>query len=362
MENIQWERVAAIFLSVTLGSVALYLLLRYAFPVLLPFLIAYLVSLMIRPIAKKLSRILHLPRKLIACLLLLFLILGGAYLLWTLLTRLISEAVALLEQLLTGGVFSATLESVQNWFASVSERFGINFLANREELDKALVELLRTSLTSLASSLPDIITALVSSLPSFFLLVVITLVAGFYLCMDGEHITQSTLELLPSALQKKLFSVRMAFKSIFKRYLKAYLYLFLLTFLLLYVGLLILGVEYALLLAFLIALADLLPIIGVGTVMLPWGILLLLQKNFYVGFGLLILYLAISLVRQIAEPRFIGKSLGLHPLATLLASYAGLTLFGFFGMLLAPIALSLVKGIYSSVFVEQSKNPKENNA
>ena len=101
---------------------------------------------------------------------------------------------------------------------------------------------------------------------------------------------------------------------------------------------------------FLIALADLLPVIGVGSIMIPWGLILLLQKNYYIGFGLLILYLIISLVRQIAEPRIIGKSLGLHPLLALLASYAGLTLFGFWGMLFSPIATILIKVVFLSFF------------
>ena len=138
-----------------------------------------------------------------------------------------------------------------------------------------------------------------------------------------------------------------AMRDIFRRYIKAYGILLAMTFALLLVGFWTLRVEYAFLLAFLIALADLLPVIGVGTVLIPWGIVMLLQKQFYLGFGLLILYLVISLVRQVAEPKVLGKSLGLHPLLTLFATYVGFTLFGLLGMILAPVAALLAKRLLS---------------
>ena len=104
-----------------------------------------------------------------------------------------------------------------------------------------------------------------------------------------------------------------------------------------------------------IALADLLPIIGVGTILIPWGIVMLLQKNFYLGFGLLILYLVISLIRQVAEPKVLGKSLGLHPLLTLFATYVGFSLFGLLGMILAPILLLIVKRLLKEERCENKK-------
>ena len=117
----------------------------------------------------------------------------------------------------------------------------------------------------------------------------------------------------------------------------------------LFIGLLILGVEYAFLLALLVAIADLLPVIGVGTVMVPWSVILLLGRNFYLGFGILILYLAIELMRQITEPKLVGKSLGLHPLLMLFSTYAGFYLFGLLGMILAPILTLFAKNLLSTL-------------
>ena len=129
-----------------------------------------------------------------------------------------------------------------------------------------------------------------------------------------------------------------------------------LTFGELLIGFLILGVDYAFLLALIIAVLDMLPVLGVGTVLIPWALVALLQKNFYLGFGLVILYLVMLVLRQIAEPKLLGKSLGLHPLLTLFASYAGFRLFGFLGMLAGPVVATLIKNALPAVhFSEKGK-------
>ena len=94
---------------------------------------------------------------------------------------------------------------------------------------------------------------------------------------------------------------------------------------------------------------DMLPVLGVGTVLVPWALVAFFQRNFYLGFGLTVLYLVMLILRQIAEPKLLGKSLGLHPLLTLFAGYAGFRLFGFFGMLAGPVVATLVKNALPSI-------------
>ena len=118
------------------------------------------------------------------------------------------------------------------------------------------------------------------------------------------------------------------------------------TLFLLLVGFLVLRVKYAFLLALLIAIVDLLPVLGVGTVLIPWAITVLLGGNYVFGVGLLILYAVVLIVRQLCEPRLIGKSLGIAPLPALFATYAGWQLLGFVGMLIAPLAAVLIKAVY----------------
>ena len=128
-----------------------------------------------------------------------------------------------------------------------------------------------------------------------------------------------------------------------KSVLKGYLLTVGITFLQLYVGFLILGMDYALTIALITALVDILPVIGVGTVLVPWAAVKLIAGANYQGFGLLIIFAVVSVVREIIEPKIIGKSIGLHPLATLFSMYIGLETCGFLGMITFPVLLIAIK-------------------
>lgn len=130
-------------------------------------------------------------------------------------------------------------------------------------------------------------------------------------------------------------------------WIKAQLKLMSVTFLVLTAGFLILGVDSPVLLGLLIALIDALPVFGVGVVLIPWGLLQFLQGNSVPGAGLLCLYGVAALLRTALEPRLLGKQIGLDPLLTLLALYAGHYFLGILGMILFPIAAILLKQFWN---------------
>ena len=117
--------------------------------------------------------------------------------------------------------------------------------------------------------------------------------------------------------------------------------IFLLTFCELLVGFLVLKIDYAFVLALVIAFVDFLPVLGTGAILLPWGIILILMNNISMGVGILTLFAVTTVVRQIAEPKIVGDSLGVHPLVTLAAIYLGYRVLGIWGMILAPLVALL---------------------
>ena len=123
-----------------------------------------------------------------------------------------------------------------------------------------------------------------------------------------------------------------------------------LTFCELFVGFSVLSVEYSFLLALVISTVDILPALGVGTVLIPWSVIELLTRDFKTGFGLLILWAVITVVRQIIEPKIVGGSLGLHPLVTLIGMYVGFRLFGIIGLLASPALAVAAKVILKEWF------------
>ena len=119
------------------------------------------------------------------------------------------------------------------------------------------------------------------------------------------------------------------------------------------IGFLLLSVDYAVLLALITAVLDALPVLGVGIVLIPYAILSFAMGNTVTGIGLLILYGVITVVRQIAEPRLVGKSLGLHPILMLIAFYAGWRLFGVAGVLIGPLLAMVIKSLAARGAPEQ---------
>ena len=345
MKGICWERVAAILISILAGGALAYLLFRYALPLLLPFLLAYAIAWIIRPASQRLAKHTHIPRGVLAVVLLLLVFGLGGWGVWVGSVRLIAELGKLVERLLSeGGVLDA-LESLMLWAQSIGARFGF-FSAEEGSAQAfygAITQMVGNLLSAVASRLPEVAASVFSSLPSVLFFLIVSVVACFYFCTDDTATVRGIAKYLPCRWQQKLPRIKENLRDVLQKYLKAYGILLLLTFSLLLVGFWILGVESAFLLAFLIALTDLLPVIGVGTILVPWGIVMLLQKHFYIGFGLLVLYLVISLVRQVAEPRVLGKSLGIHPLLALLATYVGFALFGLLGMILAPVVALVIK-------------------
>ena len=151
--------------------------------------------------------------------------------------------------------------------------------------------------------------------------------------------------LLPRKAVQKLGGLRRQLFSTTLAYLKAYLLLLLITFLLLLLSFWGLHVKFAITLALLTALLDALPVLGVGTVLIPWGLLELLAGDWRRGGLLLLLWLGMTLFRQLAEPKIMGVKLGLHPLASLAAVWVGAKLLGLWGLFFAPVGALLLRGV-----------------
>ncbi|MBQ8432845.1 MAG: sporulation integral membrane protein YtvI [Clostridia bacterium] len=350
MEGFAWERWAAMLFCLAAGALGVILAWRYLLPVFFPFLLAWLISLGIHPLSRGMARILRLPQK--GCAAVLFLLFLSALVLLATLSvrRVLQELTGLLDRLVENdGRLPGFSEGFFDPVAFVMQRFGAEggdggrYAAFREELERWMTHLSEQLMETLSREIPALAGRILGALPSAFLVTVVTVIAGFYFCMAEAGSWRRRLAWLPLGLRERLPRWKQRLKQISWRYLRVYLLLLLLTFGELLFGFLLLGVEYAFLLAVVVAVVDLLPILGVGTVLVPWALVVLLQKNYFLGFGLLILYAAVVILRQLLEPRLMGKSLGLSPLLALFAGYAGWRLLGFWGMALGPVAALLVK-------------------
>jgi sporulation integral membrane protein YtvI len=174
--------------------------------------------------------------------------------------------------------------------------------------------------------------------------VVLTIMGTYYLSSDRERIFAFFHRTFPAEMvRKSVLLKRDIFKALFGQ-IRAQLLVSLMITVVVMLGLVLQQEPYWLLIGFLIGLADALPVLGAGLFLIPWSIVGFVMGNTTTGIGMALLYLAVVVVRQIAEPRIVGKNLGLYPLATMMAMFAGLQITGnVLGLLLGPVLLNLLK-------------------
>jgi sporulation integral membrane protein YtvI len=213
-----------------------------------------------------------------------------------------------------------------------------------------ITDALRGIISDLSSSLASGIGSVASFLPKAFLFLVATLISLVYFALDLEGINEKVKSVLPPQWGRVLSAAREQMLSVGVRYVFSYFLVMLITFSVMLVGFFILRVGHPVLFALLIAFFDLFPIIGVGTVIIPWAIVEIILGNTARGIGLLVLFVVNELIRQFSEPRIVGKNLNVHPLFTLVLIYTSIALFGFKGIFLVPIFVAL-----ASLFTPSSK-------
>ena len=160
---------------------------------------------------------------------------------------------------------------------------------------------------------------------------------------DKEKIMSFITKQMPAKWMPKIINIKNNLSSVLLGYIKAQLILMAITFVEVTIGLFIIGIDYAILFGLIISFIDVLPVLGTGTILIPWALFSLITGNYSLGFSLIILYGVVLLVRQFLEPKIVGGQIGLHPLATLSAMYIGLKVLGIMGMILGPIIVLVIK-------------------
>ena len=244
---------------------------------------------------------------------------------------------------------SKVLEKIFNayspLFSQISEKFDLDF-------NEILNDTLKKLLTFVVNFISEFISKLVKGAPAFFISSIVTLVATCLIAKDFEHLTRFIKMLIGKTKSRKITKIKdILFGSVLKLF-KGYILLSSITILELYVGFLVLRVDYALSLAIIIGFVDLLPILGTGTVLVPWSIISVLLGNFSLGIGIAVLFIITVIVRNFCEPKIISMQIGISPLFTLMSMFLGLRLFGVMGLVLFPVIFIVVIRYYKQEMEE----------
>ena len=341
MKEQKWVVLACKLFCLGCGVLLGVVVFRWLSPLVWVLALSLSVAAIVNPLAKRTAERLHLPRKLCAVCYVILLLLFLGSLLYLIVLRLWRELHALGDWMSANpGWLEEQIQRLSGWLSDITEKIpfpeGNSAGEGLKEWIGGLLELWR-------SRLGEGVGSLLRQAPEAILTVVVTLLCCFYLSVDGEKIWRELLSLLPSSTQKHWEEISLRLRRGIRRYLRAYGILMVLTFLEVWVGLTVLGQKYAFLLAVVVALVDILPVLGAGTVLIPWAVFSFLFHESSLGVGLLILYGIITIVRQVVEPHLIGGSIGVHPLLVLLCAFGSSLLFGIGGMLLGPLLAVVIR-------------------
>ncbi|SBW11370.1 conserved membrane hypothetical protein [uncultured Eubacteriales bacterium] len=338
-------------IRLALVALAVFLLVRIAPPVLsllMPFVLALIMAWILNPVIRAVQRRLGVSRKLLSLLLivLLFAVAGGA--LAALLYNIVAEVAALVsnypviwKDTLQPAIYQ-TEQFFSELFAALPDQVGT--VANRT-LDQ-LVDWLNSALPVLASHVSSAAGSFAVSIPAFAVSTIIFIMASFLITSDYPRLRFLLLDKLSGSIRGLLSDVKRTAVAAFGGYVKAQLILSAGVFVILLLGFVIIGQSYAVLLAFLLAVLDFVPLIGSGTIMIPWAAIDLLTGEYRHAAELLVIWGIIALFRRMAEPKIVGDQTGLSPILSLVSIYVGMQVAGVGGMIFGPMLCLIFLNIY----------------
>ena len=325
----------------------------YVVKLFLPFVLAFVFALAVDPLVRRLQTTLKLKRNWTALVVLVLLIgVAGGIVSWCI-YKIVSEFRALYNNIPSiyqnimyeieilkvrlGGIYDILPTNIQNAFSTLGEQIS-NGAAN---LINTKSEPFVTGAGSFAKALPK---ALIST--------VVFLLSSYFMISDLERVKAVVKKPFSKNFSSKLSDLTKQIKRYLIAYIRAQATIMVIAFCVLFVGLWILKVDFALIIAMGTAFLDALPFFGSGAVLWPWCIVSFISGNFKMGIGTIVIYVILVIIRQLTEPRIVSKKMGTNPILTLISMYLGYRLFSIGGMILGPLVMMLFISLYKAGIFE----------
>lgn len=364
-ENIQKRRNFLInFLYIGIVCGAVFIVCKYFFWTLSPFLFALLLAAMLQKPIRALERKTgwnHTLVSSVSVVLLLVIIIGP---LTALISKLIDEIVKFVQYVVNNlddfptfvdNIRNGLLKAIQflpdniyNGLAEAIARIAEDF---KGDFDFSSLELNMNGIFNSMGNAFNGVYSVAKNVPDFLLGLLIGIISLFFVTKDYNYITGFINRQMPAEKQELLPEVKRIFFSTVGKMVRSYFIIMCFTFGEIFIGLSLLNLfnimhnEYVLVISLGVAIFDILPVLGAGGILLPWALYGLITGNIKLAIGLIVIYLLLMAFRQYLEPKIIGNQLGVHPLVTLAALYFGLQLFGFVGIFLVPMAIMTLKAL-----------------
>lgn len=351
------------------------ILLLYIAKIAYPFVIAFIIAFLINPIVNFFVKILSFPRG-IAVFTTLILFIGGIITLFVLFVVEIIAGANYLSQVLPEYLLTL-FNYLELFFNTKILPIYQDFLSTLNHLNKEQQQTLSLNISNLLKELTTnlgvFLSTFLSKIPLLFTWIptaatgiIVSLLGTFFISNDWYQIQKMMKKISPPRIFHGIILVINGLKSALFGFIKAQIILISLTMITIFVGLIILDVEYAITIALIIGLVDIIPYLGTGLVFVPWILFEMFTTNYPAAIGLGVLYLVIIVQRQVLEPKILSSSIGLNPLATLMAVFIGYNILGILGLIIGPILLIILTTLHETNILQDTINfilgpPIDNN-
>lgn len=333
-----------IILYMGIATAAVYLGFRYLLPLFVPFLIAYFISWIVRPLVRFLHKRLKLPPVVGGVISLLLLVSVAGCGLFYLGRMLVGQLTAFLQNL---PEFQETIyEHIQGICAGCDKLFRLTPGTASLAVEENMQLLMKTVQTEVVPALSKQSVSVAFGVVEFVGVILIIFVSILLIVKDMELYRE---KFQNSIFYSEIHKITGKLSETGVAYLKAQGIIMTIIAAVCVAGLLILKNKYALLIGIGIAVFDAFPVLGSGLILVPWAIVLLFSKDFFSAAVIGTIYVACQLIREFLEPRLIGNKIGVPAIGTMMAMYVGVNLFGFAGFFLGPLALIILLTIFREI-------------
>lgn len=229
-----------------------------------------------------------------------------------------------------------------DWCSETISHFDPTLISALQVVEDGLVSGLKNVLTNLSGTALGLVSGIAAGIPSLVISLLTMIFSTVFVVADYERLESFTREHFPETGKKIFQKIREYLTNTLFVVIRSYVMIMLLTFTELSILFTLFGIEHAVLKAALIAVFDIMPILGTGGIVIPWAVVSLVLGYTELGIQLLIIYAIVTVIRNYMEPKIVGTQLGLHPIITLVTMFIGLRLFGFWAMFGLPVGISFL--------------------
>ena len=332
--------------------VILWVVLKAAGSVLLPFLVAFAVAALLSGVVQFITERMHIQRGIVAVAVVLFFYIILAvffYFVGSYLVRLIYDTSRELSVFLSDTIvpvmqrFYRWLDHFLSVFYPAEQTGKTSGLHGVGEESAQTLKNAGKLMSGISDGVIDGVSGMAAGIPGFFMKLLIAVIATVFMELEFPEIKAFLKRQIPAEYQRAFRDGKNYVTGTMGKCILSYCLIFGITFAELTAGLFLLGIKNAFAIAFIIAVLDILPVLGTGTVLIPWAVLAFASGRISAGVGVFGLYLVITVVRNLIEPKLVGKQMGLSPVIMLPCMLIGLKFFGIIGLFVVPLLVSFLK-------------------